>query len=578
MHFLEYGTRWHIPLNDWDTVIAELVEKQLNLGCCLRLQFRNKLEFAQGTCRECGALLVFKNPKCEDDIDGFVSIAVNFLKPIDSSQHTGKAKRKIKKAVRLSIKSKLNAKTPLKLHEEMVLENKSSLSPLIPNIDVIQKIATENSSGDVFERDEFYCLRKLNQSQRHYGLIKYLCEIPDYVNIFFSKNQENVVKNSENFIFSIDATGSVVHSPIRYESTKYEIVPQKYKPVFLYLLMLSTLSGEMSVPVSQMLSSDHSTEACIKWLKIFVCSTKNHPIEVRLDCSSMLMRAVSLAFNNCNTIEYLHKCYESISTKKLQMKTMIRLDKSHIVKIFSKWKTWSEGKYGLIVKKFYINILRSLISEDDFQNVKDVCRHMIKIMISEYENDDLSLSFHFIHNYVSHKHLNNLEDSREDVDDTSKDDSYDLLPESSSESKEFWIETLFKEMEIEVSKNIENTKLNAYYVPKFKSDILRIMKLIPMWSNILLPLSNHTHQIVSTTGALESQFNVIKNNVFKYKTLPTKSHTFITQLMEHVEAQIIMFNDKLRNFHLHKSIKLTKSRKVVIKSHENSQSEYKIVL
>lgn len=541
------------------------------MGCCLAFKFKNKEEFAQASCRECDAFLIFKNPDCESEASStHCNISISFLREVDQSLHTGTVKRQIRKANREELKNNLKSKTPLKVYEEILRQNKSSLNPLTPNIDVIRKISSENN-GDAGEKDEFFCLRKLNQSQKRYGIIRSLSEVPDYVNIFFSKEQENVIKNTDNFIFCLDATGGVVHSPFRYESKKYEITMQKFKPVFLYLLMLTTPSEEFSIPVSQMLSSDHSTESCSKWLKMVLKATQKSPFEIRIDCASMLMSACSLTYNKCSTSEYLKLCYESLFSKKILMKTIIRLDKSHIIKIFCNWKSWAESKCGIIVKYFYVNILRSLVKEIDFEKVKKVCNHMITMMMSKYESDDLNISFNFLHDYITHSKLATIDEILLESENSSED-SGDMFSFVRDEEL-YWIQTLFEDIEEEISDRAHTNKLNAYYMPRFKSDVLRVMKLIPMWSNILLSISSNNHREVCTTGTIESQFNIIKNNIFKYQILPTKSHKFIETYMDHVDAQIILFNDNLKDTHSAKIIKLSESKKVKIKSFKNTPSE-----
>lgn len=63
------------------------MEGQLNLGCCLRIQFRNKNEFAEARCRECDTRLVFKNPDSDSEhSDTHYYISIYFLREVINSK------------------------------------------------------------------------------------------------------------------------------------------------------------------------------------------------------------------------------------------------------------------------------------------------------------------------------------------------------------------------------------------------------------------------------------------------------------------------------------------------------------
>lgn len=92
----------------------------------------------------------------------------------------------------------------------------------------------------------------------------------------------------------------------------------------------------MTVPVNQMLTNSHTADTIQKWLSEFKLKTDKNPDEFRVDCSSALLSAISNTYNKCGTKKYLVDCFESLSQNKLLVTTIIRLDKSHVVQIFSK--------------------------------------------------------------------------------------------------------------------------------------------------------------------------------------------------------------------------------------------------
>jgi hypothetical protein len=471
-----------------------------------------------------------------------VKIIIKIVNPINNSFHSGNCKRRVKNDNRKQLKIKLSSKTPLKVYESMTLEKGSSKSPLVPNLTTIRKINSESLNNDRREVDDFYCVRKLNKTQRHYNNVKFLLEIPNYINIFFSKSQESILEKLQKYVLAIDASGSMIHHPSQYETKNFEINPEKFKPVYVYLGMLIDDNNTKSIPISQMISSDHSAEGTKTWMKIFLSIAKRPPYEVRIDASAMFMTALSQVFNQCDTKKYLENCYESIRLQKWTMNTMIRLDKSHVVKIFRNWKVWSESKCGGVVKKFYVDVLKSMISENDFQRLKIISENVALLMMSEFWSDELNNINSILHDYITH-HSQIFPEEISNEDSTDNDLIIDGCEFEDDEGTS-WIDEIFAKIEKDPARRkSEKCVVNPFYVPKFKTDMTRILRLSVMWTNVLLPFSPHNHKDVCTSSVVESQFNVIKNNIFSHLKLPIKTNKFMEQYLIHVNAQCILYND-----------------------------------
>lgn len=529
--------------NNWDSVLADVTESQLSLGCCLRFKYRNKTEFATVTCRECPAKIIYSSP--DDTFDDTVIIILTFINPVDKFSHKHDYKRKVKRDSREDLKIKLRAKTPLCQFNEIVLENETSIGPLVPKLTTLRKIRSEPKMSDRREVDEYYCIRKLNKSKRRYNVVKCLQEIPNYINIFLLKSQEEIIGGLKKYILVVDASGSMANNPSQYETKNFEIGSEKFKPVYLYLAMVIADDNTKSIPISQMLSSDHSENGTKIWMDLFLKVAKKPPYEIRIDASSMFMTALSQVFNNCNTKDYLEKCYESIREKKWNLNTMIRLDKSHVVKIFRNWKAWNEANCGGIVKKFYIDVLKSLIAEDNFSVLKLISEKLVHLMMTEFCSEELSESNNILHDYISHRSHFFIENIDEEIlKDNELIIDEELGYEGDSEGK-LWIDLIFDRIEKEnSSKTYDKPQINPFYLPKFKADIIRILRCSVMWTNILIPFSPHNHKDVCTSSVVESHFNIIKNNIFSNHTLPTKSATFMDTYLDHCQVQCILFNEQ----------------------------------
>lgn len=540
-NFLAYGQRFSMGA-DWDDILYDHLQKQHQINCCLRFKYKNKNIFAVASCRECYARFEFQTPDKNSDSENKIVIVVKKLKSPNEEMHNDVLKRKIKGSARLVLKQKLLLKKPLAVLDEMTLEKNTTKNPLVPSLNTLRKIRSENNNSRFKGCDEFTRLRILNHSIKNYGVIKYLLQEPYYINVFWTDGQEKLVKDSEVMIYSIDATGSVVNSPIFSESKQYEIIPQMQKPVFFYLITLNTPTKERSVPVNQMLSNSHSSETIQKWLTEFKVKSGKVPNEVRLDCSSALLSATTNTYNKCSLKDYVNLCYESIQKNKLLVTTIIRLDKSHVVKIFSRWKIWIISKCGRIIKYFYIKLLKQFISESNFNNLKNLCEHLVRVMIAKNENEEVIQSINVLNDYINRE---------SDSDELINENCEDFEEESFLEKDDFnfdeesWIKSLYEKVAAStITVNSSKiTKINPFYLPDFKNDFVRIMNLSPLWTNVMRNLANYQFDIVCTTSTLESKFNNIKNTIFHHQKLPTSSDVFMETYINHVKADVIRFDE-----------------------------------
>lgn len=537
----------------WDDIVIKIIDKNMNNGCCLRMRYKNKTVFGDAMCRECPAKLnVFVDESKIIEKDNFLMV-VYVITPCDTSKHSLTLKRKLKGAVLENLRQTLVGHTPLQVHTKMVNNFGTSTHPMVPNITSIRKVKSQNRREMQLASDEFASLRKLNHTFRYNGFIKKLMEIPCYVNIFWTDCQEAIVANEINYILCIDATGNICVPPTKIESKNYEVNLHQ-RPLFLYSAVMKSSNENLpSLPVSQMLSESHSAEICQEWLSMLSKCTKNKPAEVRVDCSSMLMLATSMSYNGCTTADYLKKAYDIIEGRtETKLGTIIRLDKSHVIKIFSRWKIWAETKCGKLVKHFYVSVLRSLISEQNFQKVKIVAIHLTTLMLSENSGAMCSLSLDELY-----KIIQNSEDvDPEPFDDVFEDSEENFAnafyehDENELSDDSSWYLNIFDYVSERIQKenNYElKPKKNPYFLPEFKIDLRRIFKTIPMWSNLLKPHAKHDMDEVSTSSYVESEFNIVKNNVLHGTEPPVRSDIFLQLYFEHIKAKSIIFNDTKGN-------------------------------
>jgi len=91
---------------------------------------------------------------------------------------------------------------------------------------------------------------------------------------------------------------------------------------------------------------------------------------------------------------------------------------------------------------------------------------------------------------------------------------------------------------VEKSKSsILGDRLNAYYLPDFCKNILRICKLFPLWSNVMKQFFKSPYSI-ATSASVESNFAELKNNILKHNSKPLQADTFVITRLISLESSI----------------------------------------
>lgn len=73
---------------------------------------------------------------------------------------------------------------------------------------------------------------------------------------------------------------------------------------------------------------------------------------------------------------------------------------------------------------------------------------------------------------------------------------------------------------------IEGSWINPLYLPSLVPVLIKIMKLLPLWSGIMIPIFGYGDD-VSSSAAVKSSFKKLKTVTFKHLPLPTDIETFL---------------------------------------------------
>ena len=113
---------------------------------------------------------------------------------------------------------------------------------------------------------------------------------------------------------------------------------------------------------------------------------------------------------------------------------------------------------------------------------------------------------------------------------------FDNFEDSSLHGFEDFAKSLEKDC-TESIQGFEGDHDNHQYLPSLVKTIVKFMKFLPLWSGIMIPEFKFGSTTASSTP-VESNFNNIKNRVFKHVTLPIRCDDFLKIHIKSLEGFI----------------------------------------
>lgn len=353
---------------------------------------------------------------------------------------------------------------------------------------------------------------------------------PEQIHIY-----RNYCRQNKNPQLIIDATGSVVK-----RFTKFGI--NKTNPIFLYEAVVYDDKKKHSFTVTSMLSERHTTIAIFNWLARWMSFNVTQPKQTVSDQSLALLSAITQCFTQYSSLEsYIKVCSDIISNvlpvnSYWMPRCFIRVDVAHFIKLVCKWPPLK-----LLTRRVRELILRSiglLVKSQDIKQVHTLLLSLFTVITNETDGDKLSSNINTqceIHKKILitatatgitdiHKlsekimaEIQNEENIEIQHDDEQFYEFDDINPFKA------WAEEIYEKSKDNIE---EGNSINAMYVPSLVPHILKIMKFLPLWSGIMVPIFGYGES-VSSSAAVESNFQKLKNVTFKHISLPTDAETFI---------------------------------------------------
>lgn len=355
---------------------------------------------------------------------------------------------------------------------------------------------------------------------------------------YSTKHQRTVyctTSDKEHARIEIDASGSIIQPITRIDK-------KKSGPIFLYIAVLCTRSGQTSV--AQMLTERHSTGAIHFWLSQWT----EHwgltpPKEIVCDMSKPLLAGAVRAYTSSKTInEYadeflndgLPSCY-------------IRVDIAHFIKMWVNILTGERHQ----VAKFYKACIGKIVLCRNIQDAQKIIQATLTIARSENcgmtnagslsacEREKL-----YMRQVLTTDDLHDL--NLEEYENWEVDEQRQTEAEPINNAEPSLWRDWGKNIDIAAKNKIEScegTEINPHWLPRFADRLVEELKWLPLWSCIARDRYGYG-RCPASSAHVEAEFKTIKNEVLKDATLPLRADDFIRRHKKFVDGISKIINAK----------------------------------
>lgn len=516
-----------VPSRKWSPLVRQFVFVLYNVPCAWSFD-RHRMaanEFSvNGHCLECDAALFLHTSENHKKLTIRIIPSKNIVKHNKKSSVRVCGKEEISEMLKEhsahAVLSKL-ANNYLRLNDETEPAH-------LPTGNTLRRSKNNNEKSLYFDDDVMKSLWHMKYNEQYTTCIKSISMDPFEVAFSTSYQREltRLESNRRKIVLSFDATGVKVHPP---KTSSYSMTRDKFKPIFLYVVMLQC--NGRNFPVYQFITQRQDSEniafLMTSW-KIEQLGRTKHVSEVVTDAGNAVILASVLAFTKFSTVnEYSDACFRSLKSGQQPPETYIRLDRAHIIKSFlTATKDLDKNKYRLYTRTFGVLLLSS-----DINVSENIIRNLFIVLLNRFQHSqsvvdaisDLKslIDTHDIRDAFSANHPNC---------DNEIDDKASIIWQKSDEKKSLFSNFIYdivenvKEVHVNSSLNDSTDEIplhvveNPFYAPKKEKTFMKFFSKLHLWSNVM----NETfasNNLVASSACNESDFKRTKHFVFPKKTV-----------------------------------------------------------
>jgi len=432
-----------------------------------------------------------------------------------------------------------------------------SISAQIPSVSSLKTAKSRAMSLTRLHSDPISALNIMKCCTTYSSTIRNIGHNGFYVH-FWSNLQIQIYKESYSKLsiptISFDATGGCCKKIQRPEGNKSS-------HLFLYEGVMN-VDGK-TFTVLSMISEQHDTLSIYMWLTRWLrCGVKT-PKMVISDQSLAIMSALVQSFTQYKSLqEYLEICFKFTLNKINKNKIpscYIRNDINHFVNLISKWTPLKKSKFPR-TKQLFVRSMTLLVYCKSMDEAKKILEAIFKIALSKYDGPLLvptvyekdtpcAISKRYLQTLISNKssYLQEFDDLIDENNIISENNVNKEIEDNEDICEDFvgsfenWASLIADDCRSKIDK-IEGEFDNAQYTPELIPLVIKCMKLYPCWSGIMTKWFGYGEATVSSSR-VESNFNQIKNRVFKTENLPIRVDDFVQKLINYYKGDNLLLQN-----------------------------------
>lgn len=493
-----------------------------------------------GKCAECDAkisILSKAEPHANEGLTGIVKIW-----SVNASLHTYTKKRQLRGEMRKTVGNVLSdGKLAVNWQREYMynaMKNGSTCHENMHSLEVLRKCKQEASSKkmpDIKKNHScFDNLLRLKYTQPYSSAVHFIA-LDKFILHYWSPEQfllyKWYLKNTKESVLAIDATGSLISKldrPLGATSGH----------IFLYSAVIHMKSTKCQIPVTQMLSESHDTNAIAYWLeswkKYGACSTKI----IVCDHSLALLGAISWTFAEMKLKMYLQLSWGFLTECNSNTPAvLLKIDYNHMIGIIKRWDCIKRPR---LLKEFYVRCMILLIKCKTLQEAEELLTNVLTVCNSEYSghNTPCELRKKKLKTLLSGLEDIDLSEEEFSTDNTEKTIGYHTVEHIQDESPSnilIWFDNIHASTIKQCC--TEADEENYYYCPELTVKLRNIMKTFVLWSAVMHDERDCLYSTYSS-NSVESYFNDLKSRTLKQFTTPLPVDKFFLIHYESLQGMV----------------------------------------
>lgn len=525
----------------WADKLFTIIVRETQSECCFQFKRVDVIETEFKTnaiCAECNGLLsvfsILNRTKLKVQIH------------LGNKPHTYAKRRRLAKEKAFKLVEELKSDTVHNVHMNMVDELDESIERLPRDFPLHKTLENLKYRSQAHQDSAIIELRKMKYLPQYSSALKEICTDPFRI-VFWTKEQIFTffqIRKRERVCLSFDATGGLInrHSLLLDIKPYFDSLPE-LPHIFLYLLCIKC-SGNISIPVGQMLSALQDS-VTIKyfldlWAKEFAI-----PDEVTVDDSAALQKSIVLSFTRfTSVIEYLNACFLVLNNEDIKRpECYLRLDIPHYIKSWQKDSVFE--KVDKRVKHYYLCVMGVITQCESYADIKNIVKNALILANYPYIgnfNDTELPSGDAIKNLNAVIQTHDTSFLGKETDEAVNEFDNVRMNEIST-TNIYWFDDMLKNIKTHVlaqgfSKKTQQTasnQTNWFFLPQINEFLQYHISRLPLWSAVMRKYFDSNHQTGISTD-IESRFQVLKNNVFKNINLPVRADVFFKKYIKDASA------------------------------------------